>query len=67
MTMFGHTEERLRQMLNQREEALRYLAILVDRLGGEVRIGVEELENDRIVQKDTIGIAGVIVLKTEKP
>jgi hypothetical protein len=67
MSPLGYTEERLNQMLRQRDEALRYLGVLIDRLGGEVRIGVEELGENRIVQKDTIGIAGVIVLRTEKP
>lgn len=63
----GYTAERLDQLLAQREEAMRYLAIAIDRAGGEVRIGAEELGDDRVVRKDTIGIAGVIVLRTEKP
>jgi hypothetical protein len=67
MTLGGLTPGRIEQMLAQRDEAMLYLAAIVEKYGGEIRLGVEELDPDRILKKDTIGIAGVIVLRTEKP
>lgn len=54
------------KLLEQRAELMRYLGVLVDRAGGEVRIGLEDLAPDRFLKKDTIGIAGVVILKAER-
>lgn len=58
--------QRLQQMLIQRDELLRYCAILVERLGGTVRIGPDDLDGERVLKKETIGIVGVVQLRTEK-
>ena len=58
--------ERIEQLLAQRVEAMRYLGVLIDRLGGSVTITPDELADDRYVVKDEIGFVGVVVLRTEK-
>ena len=54
-------------MLAQRQDLMRYLAYLVDLVGGEIRIPAEALAEDRVLQKDVIGLTGVVRLTVEKP
>lgn len=57
----------IEQMLQQRQELMRYLAYLVELVGGEIRIPPDVLMVDRVLQKDMIGLTGVVRLTTEKP
>jgi len=58
--------EQLDKEREGRIHALRLLAVLVERAGGEVRITREELGHDREISQSEIGITGVLVLKAEK-
>ncbi len=49
------------------QDALRYLAVLVERAGGEVIILHSDLEVDRRLSKDEIGFTGSVRLKVERP
>ena len=62
----GIPEERLRQMLRQREEVMRMLGVLIERAGGEVRITADELMHDRAMEREEIGFTGVILLRAKR-
>ncbi len=63
----GDASERLRLMQAQRDDAFRVLAILIERAGGEVRISPMELQANRFLERDEIGMTGVTVLRVRKP
>jgi hypothetical protein len=61
------TAAQIEGMLQQRAELTRYLAYLVEMVGGEIRIPPDVLMKDRVLQKEEIGLTGVVRLTVEKP
>lgn len=61
-----HVHPELERQLKQREELMRYLAVLVERMGGEVRISPGDLADGRMLQKDIVTGTGVVVLRVSK-
>ncbi len=60
-------DERLKAMLVQREQMMRYLAYLTELVGGEILIPQAELVKDRVLQHEIIGFTGTVRLTVEKP
>ena len=60
------TPEEIRELLKQRQDAMRFLAILVERAGGEVRIAPSELADHRFLERDDIAYTGVVVLRARR-
>ncbi len=59
-------ESDFKQLQRQHEEALRCLAILVERAGGEVLLLPADLVHDRQISKDEIGLTGAIRLRAKR-
>jgi hypothetical protein len=59
-------ESDFRQLRRQHEEVLRFLAILVERAGGEILLLPSELSEDRQLSKDD-GPLGTVRLIAKRP
>jgi hypothetical protein len=55
-----------RQLRRQHQEVLRYLAVLVERAGGEVLLLATDLAEDRQLSKDD-GPLGTVRLTAKRP
>lgn len=58
--------DQIQQLIRQKDEVMRLLAILVERAGGEVRITPEELSHDRTIEREGIGFTGVLLLRARR-
>jgi hypothetical protein len=61
------TPERLQQLLDQRQQMARYIAYIVELVGGEILIPPAALVKDRVLQHEVIQYTGVVRLTVEKP
>jgi hypothetical protein len=55
------------KLLNQRMELIRIIGVLVERLGGEATILMDDLAIDREVSREMIGFGGAILLTSTRP
>lgn len=68
MTAFEKWDfERIEKLEKDRKDAMRFLAILVERLGGQVEIHPNELVADRYLERDDHKLTGAVILRAKKP
>lgn len=59
----SYSPEEVQRLIMQREDAMRFLGILIERAGGEVRIGKGALERNRFLERDDDPFTGAVVLR----
>jgi hypothetical protein len=62
----SYTPDEVQRLIMQRADAMRFLAILVERAGGEVTLKPADFRDHRFLERDDIPFTGVVVLKSRR-